>query len=138
MGTATAQTQVTAERLGLPMDKVQFCHGDSHFPGVVLAGGSQQTASIGSAVMAAQHELVKELLKLAGKDSPLNGLKPEHVAGREGGLGKPDEPERFDSYAAILERAGGNSWWWRRAPRRRRKCSTGPCIRTARCSARCA
>jgi xanthine dehydrogenase YagR molybdenum-binding subunit len=106
MGTATAQTQVTAERLGLPMDKVQFCLGDSRFPGIVLAGGSQQSASIGSAVMAAQQELVTQLLKLAGKGSPLHGLKPDDVEGREGGLGKLDDPACFDSYTAILERAG--------------------------------
>ena len=106
MGTATAQTQVTAERLGLTMDQVTFCHGDSRFPGVVLAGGSQQTASIGSAVMAAQQELFAALLKLCGKDSPLHGLKPDDVVGRDGGLGKVDEPARFESYAAILARAG--------------------------------
>jgi xanthine dehydrogenase YagR molybdenum-binding subunit len=106
MGTATAQTQVTAERLGLPMEKVKFCHGDSRFPGVVLAGGSQQSAAIGSAVMAAQHELFAQLLKLCDKGSPLHGLKPDEVVGRDGGLGKLDEPERFESYAAILSRAG--------------------------------
>jgi xanthine dehydrogenase YagR molybdenum-binding subunit len=106
MGTATAQTQVAAERLGLPMEKVKFCHGDSRFPGVVLAGGSQQSAAIGSAVMAAQHALFAELLKLCGKDSPLHGLKPDDVVGRDGGLGKLDEPACFDSYAAILARAG--------------------------------
>lgn len=106
MGTATAQTQVTAERLGLPMDKVKFCHGDSRFPGVVLAGGSQQTAAIGSAVMAAQHALFAELLKLCGKESPLHGLKPDDVAGRDGGLAELDEPGRFESYVAILARAG--------------------------------
>lgn len=105
MGTATAQTQVTAERLGLPMEKVQFCHGDSHFPGVVLAGGSQQSASIGSAVMAAQHELITELLKLAGKDSPLHGLKPDEVIGHDGGLSKRDERTRYESYVDILTRA---------------------------------
>ncbi|MBJ2154322.1 xanthine dehydrogenase family protein molybdopterin-binding subunit [Variovorax sp. IB41] len=106
MGTATAQTQVIAERLGLAMDQVKFCHGDSRFPGVVLAGGSQQSAAIGSAVMAAQHALVTELLKLCGKDSPLHGLKPDDVAGRDGGLGKIGEAGRFDSYAAMLARAG--------------------------------
>ncbi len=106
MGTATAQTQVTAERLGLPMDKVQFCHGDSHFPGVVLAGGSQQTASIGAAVMAAQHKLIEGLLKLVDKTSPLHGLKPDEVVGHDGGLAKADEPARFESYAAILAQAG--------------------------------
>ena len=106
MGTATVQTQVTAERLGLPIDRVRFCWGDSRFPGQVLAGGSQQTASIGASVIAAQRALVTELLKLAGKDSPLAGLNAEDVVGRDGGLGKPDDPQRFESYAAILARAG--------------------------------
>jgi xanthine dehydrogenase YagR molybdenum-binding subunit len=106
MGTATAQTQVTAERLGLPMELVTFCLGDSSFPGVVLAGGSQQTASIGGAVVAAQRTLVAELLKLAGKDSPLSGLKPDDVRGHRNGLCKIDEPERHESYAAILQQAG--------------------------------
>ena len=70
MGTATAQTQVAAERLGLPLEPVTFDYGDSTLPGVVLAGGSQQTASIGAAVIAAHRALVTELLKLAGNDSP--------------------------------------------------------------------
>ncbi|MEJ8852303.1 xanthine dehydrogenase family protein molybdopterin-binding subunit [Variovorax rhizosphaerae] len=106
MGTATVQAQVTAERLGLPMEKVRFCHGDSRFPGVVLAGGSQQSAAIGSAVMAAQHELFVALLKRVGKASPLHGLKPDEVVGRDGGLGKVDDPARFETYGAILARAG--------------------------------
>ena len=105
MGTATVQTQVAAERLGLPMHKVTFAYGDSALPGVVLAGGSQQTASIGASVMAAERKLVAELLKLAGNDSPLAGLKPNAVAGRDNGLCKIDEPERCETYASILARA---------------------------------
>ncbi len=105
MGTATAHTQVVAERLGLPMGQVEFRYGDNAFPGLVLAGGSQQTASIGSAVIAAHRVLVGELLKLAGNDSPLAGLKPDEVGGLDGGLCKLDEPERRESYASILARA---------------------------------
>ena len=105
MGTATVQTQITAERLGLTMDQVTFDYGDSAFPGVVLAGGSQQTAAIGAAVVAAQRALFGELLKLAGNDSPLAGLKPDEVGGMEGGLAKLDDPSRRESYASILERA---------------------------------
>ncbi len=105
MGTATVQTQVTAERLGLPMQQVTVAYGDSSFPGLVLAGGSQQTASIGASVIAAQRALVTELLKLAGNDSPLAGLKSDEVGGRDGGLCKLDEPERCESYASILARA---------------------------------
>jgi xanthine dehydrogenase YagR molybdenum-binding subunit len=106
MGTSTAQTQVAAQRLGLPMAAVTFNYGDSTLPGVVLAGGSQQTAAIGAAVGAAHHALVKELLKIAGNDSPLAGLKPGEVASRDEGLCKQDEPERHETYASILARAG--------------------------------
>jgi xanthine dehydrogenase YagR molybdenum-binding subunit len=105
MGTATAQTQVAAERLGLSMDQVSFDYGDNKFPGTVMAGGSQQTASIGAAVIAAQRKLVEELLKLAGNDSPLAGLKPDEVGGFNGGLCKLDDPQRCESYVSILARA---------------------------------
>ncbi|WP_415914851.1 xanthine dehydrogenase family protein molybdopterin-binding subunit [Rhodopseudomonas palustris] len=105
MGTATAQTQISAERLGLPLDAISFNYGDSTLPGVVLAGGSQQTAAIGASVIAAHRALVAELLKLAGNDSPLAGLKPDEIASRDGGLCKLDEPDRFESYVSILGRA---------------------------------
>ena len=106
MGTATVQTQVAAERLGLAFDQVSFSYGDSSLPGLVLAGGSQQTASIGASVIAAHRQLVTELLKLAGNDSPLAGLKPDEVGGLDGGLAKLDDPARSESYASILARAG--------------------------------
>ena len=106
MGTATAQTQVCAERLGLPLEGVTFNYGDSTLPGVMMAAGSQQTAAIGAAVIAAHRELVEELLKLAGDDSLLTGLGPEEVGGLHGGLAKLDEPDRYESYASILTRAG--------------------------------
>jgi xanthine dehydrogenase YagR molybdenum-binding subunit len=105
MGTATAQTQVAAERLGLAMDQVTFLYGDNTLPGVVLAGGSQQTAAIGAAVIAAHRKLVAELLKLAGNHSPLAGLKPDEVGGLDAGLSKLDDPGICESYASILGRA---------------------------------
>ena len=105
MGTATAQTQVAAERLGLSFEDVTFRYGDNTLPGVVLAGGSQQTAAIGAGVIAAHRVLVTELLKLAGNDSPLAGLKPEEVGGLDGGLAALDDESRRESYASILARA---------------------------------
>jgi Molybdopterin-binding domain of aldehyde dehydrogenase len=45
------------------------------------------------------------LLKLAGNDSPLAGLKPDEVEARDGGLCKLEEPERCESYVSILRRA---------------------------------
>ena len=110
MGTATVHAMVVAERLGVPLDQVEIAYGDSGYPGLFLAGGSSQTASIGAAVIAAQQELAKELIKLAGNDSPLAGLKPDEVGGRAmdgegGGLCKLDEPGRCESYRSILARA---------------------------------
>ncbi|MEJ5979354.1 xanthine dehydrogenase family protein molybdopterin-binding subunit [Novosphingobium sp. PS1R-30] len=106
MGTATAQTQVAAERLGLAIENVTFNYGDSSLPGIVLAGGSQQTAAIGGAVAAAHEALVKELLRLAGNASPLAGLKPKEVISTNAGLAKREEPDRHESYRSILARAG--------------------------------
>lgn len=106
MGTATVQAQVTADRLGLPLDQVTLAYGDSAFPGAVMAGGSQQTAAIGGSVIAAHRELVAELLKCAGDDSPLAGLDLDQVGAGDGGLCDLRDPARRDSYTDILARAG--------------------------------
>ena len=105
MGTATAQAQVAAERLGLPLEQVQVLYGDSLHPGAVVAGGSQQTASIGASIIAAHRALVTELLKLAGNNSPLAGLGPDEVGGLDGGLCALDDESRRESYTSILGRA---------------------------------
>ena len=105
MGTMTAHTQVVADRLGLELDQVRFQYGDSFQPGVVLAGGSQQTASIGFSVIAAQHKLVAELIQLAGNDSPLAGLKADEVGTMNGGLAALEDSSRHESYGSILSRA---------------------------------
>jgi xanthine dehydrogenase YagR molybdenum-binding subunit len=106
MGTSTTQTIVTAERLGLPLERVTVAHGDSSFPGTLIAGGSSQTASIVGAVIAAQRALVEQLLALAGDDSPLAGLTADEVGGRDEGLCELADPSRWDSYSKILERSG--------------------------------
>jgi xanthine dehydrogenase YagR molybdenum-binding subunit len=106
MGTATVQTQIAAERLGLPIDKVRFEYGDTNLPASPVAGGSNQTAAIGAAVVAAQAKLVVEMLKLAGNDSPLAGLSAVDVECREGGLAKRDAPQTSETYVSILKRAG--------------------------------
>lgn len=109
MGTATTHLIVASERLGLPMDKIKVCYGDSEMPGMILAGGSQQTASVGFAMMDAQQKLVEELLDLATKDSPLHGLKPDEVEARDGGLGKIGDAGVHVSYADLLAGAGKDS-----------------------------
>ncbi|KQM18247.1 xanthine dehydrogenase family protein molybdopterin-binding subunit [Novosphingobium sp. Leaf2] len=109
MGTATTTAIVAAERLGLPIEAIEVGYGDSAIPGAIMAGGSQQTAAIGAAVIAAHTALVDELLALAGNDSPLAGLSADEVGSDEGGLAKLDEPGRRESYASILARAQRDS-----------------------------
>jgi xanthine dehydrogenase YagR molybdenum-binding subunit len=104
-GTVTAQTQVIAERLGLPMEKVTFLCGDSAYPGAVLAAGSNQTAAIGAAVISAQQVLVTELLELAGEGSPLAGIRLNEVGMVDGGLCALHDRTRYESYTSILARA---------------------------------
>jgi hypothetical protein len=60
-------------------DNQALC-GDTLFPRAVLTGGSQQTASIGASIIAAHRALVKDVLELAGNNSPLAGLGINEVA----------------------------------------------------------
>ena len=106
MGTATAQAQHIAVRLGVPLEHVTFEYGDSNLPRGVIAGGSTQTASIGGAVIAATEVFVEELIKLAGNDSPLAGLSLAEVEPRDSGIGHMEDHGRFETYQSILRRAG--------------------------------
>ena len=106
MGTATVQAQHAAERLGLSIEQVAFEYGDSDFPSGTMAGGSSQSASIIAAVVAASEELIKQLLKLAGNDSPLAGLKPVQVEARDGGLCRRGDPAQCEILRLNLA-AGG-------------------------------
>jgi xanthine dehydrogenase YagR molybdenum-binding subunit len=87
------------------MEAVTFNYGDSTLPGVVIAGGSQQTAAIAGSVIAAQRALVKELVERVDKESPLAGLGLDEIGCRDAGLCKLDDPQRHETYASILARA---------------------------------
>jgi xanthine dehydrogenase YagR molybdenum-binding subunit len=52
-GTYTVMTQIAADALGLPIDRVTFKLGDSELPEAPLEGGSFTVSSVGSAVRAA-------------------------------------------------------------------------------------
>ncbi|MBV9656348.1 MAG: xanthine dehydrogenase family protein molybdopterin-binding subunit, partial [Acetobacteraceae bacterium] len=106
MGTATVQAQHAAERLGLPVEHVAFEYGNSSLPRGTIAGGSSQSASIVAAVTAASEMLFKAMLKLAGNDSPLAGLRREEAEARDGGLFRIGGNGQGETYASILRRAG--------------------------------
>src|ERR671937_265307 len=52
-GTWTSMTQVAADALGLPIERVKFALGDNRMPRTPPHGGSMTMASVGSAVQAA-------------------------------------------------------------------------------------
>lgn len=106
MGTATVQAQHAADRLGLPLENVRFELGDTNLPRATMAAGSSQTATIAGGIIAASKKLTGEMLRLAGEDTPLAGLKAHQVELINAGIAKIGEPGRFESYASILKRAG--------------------------------
>jgi len=65
-GTWTSMTQVAAETLGLPMERVKFILGDTRLPRTPPHGGSMTMASVGSAVQAACRRVREDALARGG------------------------------------------------------------------------
>ncbi|MBS1992406.1 MAG: xanthine dehydrogenase family protein molybdopterin-binding subunit [Cyanobacteria bacterium SZAS LIN-3] len=78
-GTRTVMVQIAAERLGVPVDKVDFDLGDTDLPMAPISGGSATVSTVGSAVDGAALRLRNTLAeKLAtAVDSPFNGVPGE-------------------------------------------------------------
>jgi len=110
MGTPTVQIQHAADRLGLPLENITFQYGDSNLPDTpVMAGGSNQTATLFAAVHAATEQVHKELLKYAQRhtESPLASARYEDLQARNSGL--YTAAGAGESYAAILRRSAMES-----------------------------
>ena len=75
-GVMTVVAQMAAERLGLPLDAVQVELGDSNYPPVPVAGGSNQTASCCSVVMKACDALMTKLNGTGGKPETVGANAP--------------------------------------------------------------
>jgi xanthine dehydrogenase YagR molybdenum-binding subunit len=107
-GTYTAMTQVAADALGVPIARIRFSLGDSRMPAAPVHGGSQTTASVGSAVAHVGTMLRDRFIRTAVVDpgSPLNGLRPEDVAVADGRMFHTREATRDESYQDLLRRRG--------------------------------
>ena len=64
-GTYTSMSQVAADALGLPMQRVRFSLGDSQFPKAPSHSGSRTMASVGSAVYVASNSLRDRFIRTA-------------------------------------------------------------------------
>lgn len=108
-GTYTVMTQVAADALGIPADRVRFELGDTEMPENPGSGGSQTAASTGSAVQAAAAAARDRVVQLAVADaaSPLHGAAPADVRASGGRLSLASDPTRGETYAAVIARNGG-------------------------------
>ncbi|MGE0257984.1 MAG: xanthine dehydrogenase family protein molybdopterin-binding subunit [Alphaproteobacteria bacterium] len=104
-GTWTSMTQVAAETLGLPIERVRFTLGDTSLPRTPPQGGSMTMASVGSAVQAACRKAREEALAHSGGNDLADAMRR---------LGQPveavmdakpgDENQRFSmhSFGAVF------------------------------------
>lgn len=85
-GAWTVRTQVAADALSLPMDRIPFDLGDNRFTTSGVSGGSTAAASVASTVALAGQAVREKLGKLAVRDkrSPLYGLRVERLGFAEG------------------------------------------------------
>ncbi|MDO9412118.1 MAG: xanthine dehydrogenase family protein molybdopterin-binding subunit [Pseudolabrys sp.] len=97
-GTYTIMTQIAAETLGLPMDRVTAKLGDSDLPLSPIEGGSWTAATVGAAVQLACRALGEKLFKAASK-----------VPGNPFGDAKFDQIEFIDGQARVRGKATGIS-----------------------------
>ena len=106
-GTYTVMTQIAAETLGVPADRVRFELGDTDLPRAPVSGGSMTAASVGPAVQAACRQLRDALIASAVGDpnSPLHGLSRARTTIDGGWLIALDQSHRREGLAALAGRA---------------------------------
>jgi xanthine dehydrogenase YagR molybdenum-binding subunit len=74
-GTWTSMTQVAAETLGLPIERVRFILGDTRLPRAPVHGGSMTMASVGSAVQAACRMAREDALARGGANDLTEAMR---------------------------------------------------------------
>src|SRR5947207_3127260 len=74
-GTWTSMTQVAAESLGLPIERVKFSLGDTRLPRAPVHGGSMTMASVGSAVQAACRRAREDALARGGASDITDAMR---------------------------------------------------------------
>ncbi|MBZ9657354.1 xanthine dehydrogenase family protein molybdopterin-binding subunit [Phyllobacterium lublinensis] len=106
-GTYTSMSQVAAEFLGLPLEKVRFKLGRSKYPQTPSHGGSWTMASVGSAIRAACLEVQAQAKSRAIEQikSPLFGASAEDLEWIGGRLVRRGASSEL-SYQDIVSRTG--------------------------------
>jgi xanthine dehydrogenase YagR molybdenum-binding subunit len=108
-GAYTVLSQISAEAIGVPVENVKFELGNSDLPYGPVAGGSNTTATVGSAIYDAAQTLHQSLAKLAEADglSPLHKISPKKIGVMTPGrLSALEDASMSDGFGEILKRAG--------------------------------
>ena len=107
-GTYTILTQIAAESLGLPVEKVKVEIGDTRLPPAAGSGGSFGAASAGTALLLACEKLRADLASRAAADtgSPLHGINPADATLRGGELVAGNQSESLPSLLARIAPEG--------------------------------
>jgi xanthine dehydrogenase YagR molybdenum-binding subunit len=108
-GTYTIMTQIAADALGLPIERIKFELGDTALPETPVSGGSMTASSTGSAVKGACTALRDKLVDYAtnASASPIYGLGPKTVK-IDGGAVVSSDGSRRDSFVDIITRTGSD------------------------------
>ena len=107
-GTYTVMTQVAAQTLGVPVERVRFELGDTALPSAPVSGGSTTVSSVGPAVHAACVALRERLIGRATQDgqSAMSGARATDVDIDGGFLRVRSDANRREPLAALAQRAG--------------------------------
>src|SRR5213083_2040813 len=98
-GTWTSMTQVAAESLGLPIERVRFTLGDTRLPRAAIHGGSMTMASVGSAVQAACRRAREDALARAGTNDLADAMRRlGHPVEALADFKPGDESQRFSMH----------------------------------------
>ena len=93
-GTYTVMTQIAADALGIPIERVTFELGDTTFPEAPVSGGSTTASTVGPAVRAACLELKQKLAAM----SPEQRAQMDEVVA-EAKTGELPERKAFSTHA---------------------------------------
>jgi xanthine dehydrogenase YagR molybdenum-binding subunit len=107
-GTYTVLTQIAAETLGLPPERVQVVIGDTNLPKAFVSGGSSTVMTVGSSVQGASRAAIAKLIEMARADSrsPLHGAGVDQIVAKDGQLLLSGNPAKGESFRDLLSRAG--------------------------------
>jgi xanthine dehydrogenase YagR molybdenum-binding subunit len=108
-GTYTVMAMIAAERMGLPLEKVDFELGDSTYPVAPIEGGSSHVATVGSAVDGACEKLQKLLFRLAKQHPAARFAKARigEVAFQDGAIVLKSDPSSRLTYPELLDAQDG-------------------------------